>query len=105
MVDGRYSILVELSALSAGKTLVVDDLTEHLEMPILFLAFNFNLAWILGFDFALSSSKDTIISSHIIQDEVGHPPSIPSRCNHLSLFANLHCHSVAIIFSLRRFLQ
>jgi len=49
MVDGRHSILVELSALSTGKTLVVDGLTEHLKMSILFLAFNFNLAWILGF--------------------------------------------------------
>eukprot|EP00984_Skeletonema_dohrnii_P021819 scaffold10997_cov61-Skeletonema_dohrnii-CCMP3373.AAC.1 len=53
IVDERHSSLVELSALSAGKTLVVDGLTEHLEMPILFLAFNFNfqlgLAWILGF--------------------------------------------------------
>ena len=66
MVDGRYSILVELSALSAGKTLVVDGMTEHLEMPILFLAFSFNLAWILGF--CTHHQKD------ISDDEVGHPP-------------------------------
>ena len=99
MVDGRHSILVELSALSAGKTLIVDGLTEHLKMSIFFLALNFNLAWILGF---LASIK---IIFPINNDEVGHPPSIPSRCNHLSLFAHLHCHSVAIIFSLRRFRQ
>ena len=33
MVDVRHSILIKIIALSAGKTLSVDDLTEHLEMP------------------------------------------------------------------------
>jgi len=45
----------------AGKTLVVDGLTEHLEMPILFLAFNFNLAWILGFCTLLTHHQKDII--------------------------------------------
>ena len=49
MVDVRHSILIKIIALSDGKTLSVDDLTEHLERDaILFLAFDRHLCIVLG---------------------------------------------------------
>ena len=79
MVDVRHSILIKIIALSAGKTLSVDELTEHLEMPSSF--------WRLTdtyLDCARAPSQHCppmpVQSSkrYSSDDEVGHPPSIPS---------------------------